>query len=104
MMVIGSYNSIHLSVQVLKTSRGRGRLTVHLLEVRNLLQVADVDDGEVLDSVGDLVKDFVLFHAVWIVVATEADHDEPFIFVHDCLVDVPSCAEMGENDGTHVQC
>lgn len=30
-----------------------GVLTVHLLEVRDLVEIADVDDGKVLDSVGD---------------------------------------------------
>ena len=28
-------------------------LTVHLLEVGDLVEIADVDDGKVLDTVGD---------------------------------------------------
>lgn len=48
---------------------------VHLVEVLHLVDVAHVDDGEVLDSVGDLVEDLVLEHAVWVVVAAEADED-----------------------------
>jgi hypothetical protein len=64
-------------------------LTVHLLEVGNLVEIADVDDGEVLDSVGDTVEDLVLSHAVGVPVATEADDDEALFLGHDSLVDVP---------------
>lgn len=49
---------------------------VHGLEVRHLVQVAHVQDGEVLDPVRDLVEDFVLAHAVGVAVAAEADHDQ----------------------------
>lgn len=37
---------------------------VHLLEVGHLVEIADVDDGEVLDLVGDAVEDLILAHAV----------------------------------------
>jgi hypothetical protein len=48
---------------------------VHLVEIGDLVQIADVDDGEVLYAVGDAVEDFVLAHAVLVPVATEADDD-----------------------------
>ena len=48
---------------------------VHLVEIGDLVEVADVDDGEVFDAVGDAVQDFVLAHAVFVPVAAEADHD-----------------------------
>ena len=75
---------------------------VHLLEVGDLVEVADVDDGEVLDAVGDLVEDFVLPHAVGIPVAAEADHDQAVFFGHDGLVDVPAGDEVGDDDGAHL--
>lgn len=74
---------------------------VHLLEVGHLVEIADVDDGEVLDAVGDAVEDFVLAHAIRVPVAAEADYDEAFFFGEDGLVDVPAGGEMGEDDGAH---
>lgn len=74
---------------------------VHLVEVGHLIQIADIDDSEVLDTVGDAVEDFVLAHTVLVPVATEANDDQTVFFGHDGLVDVPAAGEMGENDGTH---
>jgi len=34
-------------------------LTVHLFKVGNLVEIADVDDGEVLDTVGDACKEHI---------------------------------------------
>lgn len=62
---------------------------VHLLEIGHLVQIAEVDDGKVLDAVGDFVEHFVLAHAVGIPVAAEADHHETIFLGHDGLVDVP---------------
>jgi len=62
---------------------------VHLLEVRYLVEVADVEDGKVFDPVGDAVEDFVLSHAIGVPIATEANYDEPLFFRHDGLVNVP---------------
>jgi hypothetical protein len=74
---------------------------VHLFEVGDLVEVADVDDGEVLDAVGDFVEDFVLAHAVWVPVAAEADYHQAVFFGHDGLVDVPAGDEVGDYDGAH---
>ena len=62
---------------------------VHLLEVRDLIEIADVEHGEIFDTVGDAVEDFVLTHAVGVPVSAEADADETLFFRHYCLVDVP---------------
>lgn len=48
---------------------------IHLVEVLHLVNVANVDHREILDPVGDLVENFVLQHAVGVVVASEADED-----------------------------
>lgn len=74
---------------------------VHLVEVGHLIQIADVDDCEVLDTVGDAVENFVLAHTVLVPVATEANDDQAVFFGHDGLIDVPAAGEMGEDDGTH---
>lgn len=47
------------------------------------------------------VEDFVLAHTVRVPVTTESNHDEALFFGHNGLVDVPSCDEMREDDGTH---
>ena len=77
---------------------------VHLLEVGHLVEVAEVDDGEVFDALGDAVEHFVLAHAVGVPVAAEADHDEAVFFGHDGLVNVPAGGEMREDDGAHGGC
>lgn len=63
---------------------------VHLVEVGDLVDVADVDGGEGLDLVGDLVEDFVLGHAVAVVVAAESYDYDAFFFGEDGLINVPS--------------
>ena len=57
-----------------KHKRDRVVELVHLLEVGDLIQIADIEDSEILDAVGDPVKYFVLAHAVCIPVAAEADY------------------------------
>ncbi len=59
---------------------GKGQLTIHLVEIRHLVDIAEVDGGEVLDSLGYSIEDFVLSHAVGIVVAAEPDHDDAVFF------------------------
>ena len=76
---------------------------VHLVEVGDLVDVADVDGGEALDLVGDLVEHLVLAHAVGVPVAAEADHAQALLFAEDGLVDVPARVEMGDDDGAHVR-
>ncbi len=71
---------------------------VHLSEVLDLVDIAEVDDGEVLDSISDTVEDFVLSHAIGVPVAAEADNDEALIFGHDGLVDVPAGVEVRKDD------
>jgi len=70
---------------------------VHLLEVRDLVEIAHIDDGKVLDSIGDAVQDFVLSHAIRVPVTTEADDHQSFLLAHNSLIDMPACVEMGED-------
>ena len=53
---------------------------VHLFEVGNLIEIADVDDGEVFDSVGDAVEDFILSHTFGVPITTETDDDKALFF------------------------
>lgn len=36
---------------------------VHLLKIRDLVNVAEIDDGKVFHAIGDFVEDFILGHA-----------------------------------------
>lgn len=74
---------------------------VHGVEVGHAVYIADVDDGEIFNALGDLVEDLVLAHAVGVVVAPKANHDESLVFGEDGLVDVPAGFEVREDDGTH---
>jgi hypothetical protein len=76
--------------------------TVHLFEVWNLVEIAQVDDGKILDALRYTVENFVLAHAVGVPVAAESDYDQAFVFGHDGLIDMPGGGEMREDDGTHL--
>jgi hypothetical protein len=74
---------------------------VHLLKVGHLVQVAEVDDGEVLDALSDAVEDFVLSHAVRVAVSSKADDHEALFLGENGLVDMPAGAEMREDNRAH---
>ncbi len=48
-----------------KEEHHRNRIVqfIHLIKVRNLVDVAEVDDGEVFDLVGDAYGELVLVHS-----------------------------------------
>ena len=58
-----------------REGEGGEKRTVHLIEIRHLVNIAHVDDCKALDLVGNLVEHLVLAHAVWVPVAAEADDD-----------------------------
>lgn len=74
---------------------------IHLVEVRDAINVANVDDGKAFNFLRNLVQHLVLAHAVRIPVAAEADDDESIFLTEDGLVDVPSRDEVGDDDGAH---
>lgn len=74
---------------------------IHFVEIRHLVDIAQVHHSKVLDLVGDAVENLVLAHAVGIPVATETDYHETVVFGHDGLVDVPAGFEVREDDGAH---
>lgn len=91
---------------------------VHLLEVWDLVEVADVDNGEVLDAIGNAcymlensycalnscqrtVENLVLAHAVRVPVAAESDDDKALLFGEDGLVDVPASDQVRKNNRSH---
>ena len=68
---------------------------IHLLEVWHLIEVANVDDGKVLDTIGDSIENLVLFHTVGVPVTTEADDNQTLFLGQDCLINMPSSNKMG---------
>ena len=75
---------------------------VHLLEVFYFVDVANIDDGEVLHNIGDLVEHLILTHAVGLGLTTEANDHQSLVLRQDCLVDVPGGDKVRKDDGTHV--
>lgn len=74
---------------------------VHCVEIWDAIDVAYVDDGEVFHLFGDLVEHFILAHTCFIVISSEANDHEAFVFGEDGLVDVPAGLEVGKYNGTH---
>ena len=70
---------------------------VHLMKIFHLFQVADVNDGEVLDAVCNAIEDFILAHTVRVPVFAEANDYKTFVFGHDGLVDVPASDKVGKD-------
>lgn len=70
-----------------------------MFKVGDLIEVANVDDSKVLDTVVDAIEDFILSHALGVPVAAKADDDKALL-LHDGLVDVPPSDEMGKHYGT----
>jgi hypothetical protein len=65
--VTGSYNSVqYLLVWIFESKarvahlkinlKAKVLLTIHLFEVRDLVEIAHIDDGKVLDPIGDTLK------------------------------------------------
>lgn len=75
---------------------------VHLFEVGYLIKIANIDDGEVFDSVGNLIEDFILSHAIWIPITTKTNYYKAFVFGENSLVNMPGGDEMRNDDGAHV--
>lgn len=76
-------------------------LTIHLLEVGDLIEIAYVQYGKVLDPVRDAIKNLVLSHAIRIPVTTKAYYYQAFVFGHDGLINMPCRNKMGQDDGAH---
>lgn len=63
---------------------------IHLVEVRNVSDINQIDDREVLHFVRNGVECLVHLHALWIPVMTETDDDDAILLGLDRLIDVPA--------------
>ncbi|CAN8008174.1 unnamed protein product, partial [Ixodes pacificus] len=70
---------------------------VHLVEVRHLRDVHQVDGGKGADLLDNAVEDFVHLHAGGVPVVPEADHHHPVLLRQDGLVHLPAIVEVLEH-------
>ena len=70
------------------------KLPTRLVEVWYLCDVAEVDDGVVLNLFGDRVQRLVHHHALRVPVVPETNDDDAILFGFDRLVDVPARGEV----------
>jgi len=70
-----------------------------LVEVWHLCDVAEVNDGKVLNLFGDRVQRLVHHHALRVPVVPETNDDDAILFGFDRLVDVPARGEVRQEIG-----
>ena len=71
----------------------------HLVEIRYLCDVAQVNDGKVLYLFRDGVERLVHHHALRVPVVPEADDNDAILFRFDRLVDVPARGKVRQEIG-----
>ena len=75
-----------------KTKEVKGK--TNLVEVWYLRDVAEVDDGKVLDFLGDRVERFVHHHTLCIPVVSKANNHDTVLFRFDRFIYVPARREV----------
>mmetsp|Transcript_43079 Transcript_43079/g.97981 ORF Transcript_43079/g.97981 Transcript_43079/m.97981 type:complete len:208 (+) Transcript_43079:118-741(+) len=70
---------------------------VHGVEVRHLRDIHKVNDGKVLDLVGDVEKALVELHAIRVPIVPEADDDDALLLGQNGLVDSVAAVEVGQH-------
>lgn len=60
-----------------------------------------IKHSKVLDPISDLVEHFVLAHTIWLIVSSKSDDHESLFLIHYGLVNMPSCSQVGQDNGTH---
>ena len=83
-----------MSPSALLPIRRRIQREAHLVKVRDIRDVDEVDDGESLDLVRDAIEGLVHRHALAVPVVPEAEHDDTVLLRLDCFVDVPARGEV----------
>lgn len=87
------------SPEILRDLVGRGntKATItNLIEVRNLCDIAQVDDSKVLHLLRHAVEGLVHSHALRIPVVAKPNDDDPILLGFDSFVDVPAGGKVGE--------
>jgi len=69
---------------------------VHLVEIRHLGDIAEIDNGEVLDLLTHGIQSLVHPHALWIPVVPESNDHDPIFFGQNSLVNMPARMQVRE--------
>ena len=95
-LVVVSCAQIHHDVLVAEEEHGRARVVqlVHFVKVGHLSDIDQVDNGKVLDLLGDRVEELVHLHAGWVPVGAEAEDNDTVLFRKDGLINLPAVCEM----------
>jgi len=70
---------------------------VHLVKVRHIGDIDQIDDAVVFDLLGDAEQSFVHFHTRGVPIVAESDEDNFVLFGEDGLVDLPAIGEMSQH-------
>jgi len=99
--VQGSYSSYIYSDcgDGVTVSLPQTKYITHLVEIRYLCDVAQVNDGKVLHLLGDRVERLVHYHALRVPVMPETNNNYAILFRFDRLIDVPARGKVGQKIG-----
>ena len=94
----GIVQLIHLPIDAFQTStieKRRATIT-HLIEVRDLGDIAQVNHSKVLHLLRNTIESLVHSHALGIPVVTEPNDNDPVFFGFNCLVNMPARGKVRE--------
>ena len=94
-----THTSVDWRVLCVSMGKKRGTRVTHLIEVRNLGDIAQIDHSKVLHLLCHTIKSLVHSHALGIPVVAEPNHDDPILLGFDSLVDVPARGEVWKKVG-----
>ncbi|KAH3660218.1 hypothetical protein OGAPHI_007423 [Ogataea philodendri] len=92
----------HVLVAVEEHHRHRVVQLVHLVEVGNLVDVAQIDNGKLADLGRNPVQQLVHQHAVAVGVAAKPDHHQTVVLGQNGLVNVPARSKVRQKYASHV--
>ena len=87
------FNTYHYCHRIVKLVHGR--------EIRDLIDIAQIYDGEILHLVRDFGKHIILAQTVGVSILAKADDDKTIILAQDGLVNVPRRVQVRQNHRTH---
>lgn len=106
MTVHGSYNSYICAIMPRSTfsaSETRPVEHAHLVEVRDLSDIHEVDHCKVLHFLCDRIEGLIHRHALMVPVVAKANHDDTVLFRFDGFVDMPATGQVWKKVGHGVE-
>jgi hypothetical protein len=75
----------------------------HLVEVRDLSDIYEVDDRKVLHLLCDRVESLIHRHTLMVPVVAKANHNDTVLFRFDGFVDMPATGQVRKEVGHGVE-